>query len=124
MSLNEIQLRFFKNRGCFSPCITRALQPIKRPPLGVFFSGWNGFVNGSMFGRKDARCPKETPFWTVQASAQDKSYASRFTTHPPIAKTDKSLFLATFLLFCNHLIWSVYRGFQKACFSALHGLIF
>lgn len=38
------------------------------------------------------------------------------------AKTDKSLFLATFSLFYKHLYWSVYSVFQKALFSALHGL--
>ena len=39
------------------------------------------------------------------------------------AKTDKSLFLATFLLFYNHLYWSVYSVFQKALFSAIDGFV-
>ena len=38
------------------------------------------------------------------------------------AKTDKSLEIATFSLFYKHLYWSVYSVFQKALFSALHGL--
>ena len=36
------------------------------------------------------------------------------------AKTDKSLEIATFLLFYKRLFWSVYSVFQKASFSALH----
>ena len=40
------------------------------------------------------------------------------------AKTDKSLEIAAFSLFYKHLYWSVYRVFQKALFSALHGLTF
>lgn len=40
------------------------------------------------------------------------------------AKTDKSLEIATFLLFYKHLYWSVYSVFQNALFLALHGLTF
>ena len=40
------------------------------------------------------------------------------------AQTDKSLEIATYSLFYKHLIWSVYSVFQKALFSALHGLTF
>ncbi|MBO7332372.1 MAG: hypothetical protein J6U64_01760, partial [Alphaproteobacteria bacterium] len=38
------------------------------------------------------------------------------------AKTDKSLEIATFSFIYKHLILSVYSVYQKASFSALHGL--